>query len=303
MPGKPPPSPGAKPPPPAGAYQQNLNAPVSSLSPNSAPGTTWAGSPAAPAGGRRPTLPAAVQNDITLLHQQSSADLWKDVVYEGYVMKRNGVGFAATHYWDVRFCVIEKDCVRFYSDQTKESEKVKVFPTKFIPGTSVCFTFQREMFHEGKRRYLFGMASKGNPKKPSFVLDAESRAVRDEFLAAFESCGCSRVDQVQAPKKDSNSLKEGWLVKKGMTWHQRYVCLMPQMIVYYKVRSDKHPAGVVPLSKGTAIKDAFQAGLVKRKNVLLIEAEHSDKNVYFQCYDALAFSTWKAAIEKCISGM
>lgn len=58
-------------------------------------------------------------------------------------------------------------------------------------------------------------------------------------------------------KKDSSSIKEGYLSKqggKGKKWQVRYFVMTEHAIKYYKEITDKVPAGVIELKKGVALK-------------------------------------------------
>jgi len=227
-----------------------------------------------------------------------------DAIFESYLMKRIGVGGPSTHYWEIRFFRLEKTVknqhsLRWWTSHFQDNSRGKVLIT---PGVTTCMSFERDAYDEGRRRNLFGIQEKvkGSP----VVLDAPNTIMKNKWLEIFGSLGVANKGEIPAEKTNSQSIKEGWIVKQGAvigTWHRRFFVLLPNMAMYYKWKRDKRPAGVIALSSSSKISVAPAS---KGNFCLSLRPGGGDPREYFvRCYDSDALQSWLKAFEKAMGNI
>jgi len=225
---------------------------------------------------------------------QSSVDLCgfngidRNIIMQGYGMKRLGAGPESTHYWEPRYFVLTQGLLEWYVDHQMQSRKGNI---KIKAGT-VCMTYDREKFDEGRRRFVWGVAK--NAKSSPTLIDSYNTSSQTAWVKALEKQNCSNIGHVTPIKKNSESIKEGWLGKKEVIWGTRYVLLLPQLLMYFKWKRDKQPLAVVPFFKNTEVRQGKQ-----ETQFLLIDPSRKTKYL-FRCYDKYACKGWMDAIKGCV---
>jgi len=228
--------------------------------------------------------------------------------FEGYLMKRIGVGGPSTHYWEIRFFRIDKNnknetVLFWWTSHFQDNSKGKLV---IKPGVSTCMSFERDAYDEGRRRNLIGVQAqvKGSP----VIMDCPNGPLKQKWLEVLGQAGCSNQGEIPAEKTNTQSVKEGWIVKRGAvvgTWHRRFLVLLPQMAMYYKWKRDKRPLGVIPL---TANGKVSVAPANKGKNCLaLIPNIKGDgdaaREYYIRCYDSDALKSWLSTFSQAMKGI
>lgn len=220
------------------------------------------------------------------------------IILQGYLMQRLGVGPAVAHYWEIRFAEFTAEEIKLYTNHTKDKSK----STFKVKPESCCMTFERECYAEGRWDDLFGVAGKGDPENPSLIFAPQSDLVLNLWLTALAKAGLRNAGETKATKRDPQSLREGFVWKKGTTWYRRYLVLLPNMLIYYKYKNDKSPAGVIPFTK-TAI--VYNGKVVTDKDTSFIVQSSAvvDKKYIFNAYDDNLSKMWLEAIRTRIAAV
>lgn len=216
-------------------------------------------------------------------------DTRKDILMQGYAMKRIGAGPDAIHYWEPRYFVLSPGLMEWFSSHQMNSRKGSV---KLDQG-GVSMTFDREKFDEGKRRFVWGIGQ--NEKANPTVIDAYNYSTQSKWLKAVEQQGCKNFGHILGVKKNPSSVREGWLVKKGAVWHTRYCVLLPQMLMYYKWKRDKQPQAVIPFFNNTEIRNG------KEINQFVIVDKNKRHEYLFKAYDKYLQKEWVDSLKDSIS--
>jgi len=258
--------------------------------------------------GRRSLGPSPLSKSSTVETKMGVAGLGKpnaddNALFEGYLMKRIGAGGASTHYWQIRFFRLEKKPkgehqLIWWTSHFQDTRKGRL---TINSGVSTCMTFERDAYDEGRRRNLCGLQEKA--KGSPIILDAPNGPLKAKWMEVFTSVGATNIGEIKAEKTNSQSVKEGWVVKQGSmvgTWHRRFLVLLPQMAMYYKWKRDKRPLGVIALASTGKITVAPKN---KGKNCFSLKPSSTEREYFMRCYDSDALKSWISAFDKSLRSM
>lgn len=216
----------------------------------------------------------------------------KNVMCEGYCMKRIGMGGKATHYWEVRYFVLTNTSLSWYTDHLMQRRKGNIDWTK---GSSCVMIFDREKYDEGRRRFVWGVAK--TAKSTPTIIDAYNQGQQKMWVDTCVKAGFKHSGKILAKKKNPGSVKEGWMNKKNIIWQTRYMVLLPQMMIYFKWKRDKQPQDVIPFYKNTIVKEG------KGEDQFIVVDVVKNQEVQFKCHDKYSRRDWQVAIQGMVSRM
>lgn len=106
--------------------------------------------------------------------------------------------------------------------------------------------------------------------------------------------------ETKVTKKLSNSIKEGYLFKqmKMRGWEKRYCAVLPNQLLYYKMRTDAEPAGAVPISSATQLEMMS----VQDQHGFRLKFAGQSKSYPFLAKSAAECQDWANVLRGLISG-
>lgn len=212
----------------------------------------------------------------------------KNILLQGYAMKRIGVGPQAIHYWEPRYVVLSPGLLEWYVSHQMTTRKGSVK----IQAGCVTMTYDREKFDEGRRRFVWGVG-KTKTSNP-YLFDAYNTHTQSAWVQALTKQNCNNIGHVKPIKKNSESVREGWIMKKELLFQTRYCIVLPQLMMYFKWKRDKSPLAVIPFFKNTEIK------MGKQGNQFTLNDPSRKEKYTFKCYDKFSCKEWVDDLNKCI---
>jgi hypothetical protein len=183
------------------------------------------------------------------------------------------------------YCVLRASSFSWYKneDAAKPTTVVELDAatvSKEFDGSDMKDAFSFQLTAQGKTLWLV----------------TESKTIRDKWVSAITD---RRKHTDMIPKKDSTSIREGYLYKQGgkvANWKYRYMVLGPQDLCYYKNILDVRPAGIVLLAKGVALQE--EPTMKGRMCVFSITPSGSARKWVFSCKTESERTEWIDAIRQ-----
>lgn len=183
------------------------------------------------------------------------------------------------------YCVVKLSSFSWY----KNEDAPKPMSVIELEGATVSKDFEGA---DGKDAFSFQINAQGK----TTCLLCESKLIRDKWVSAISD---RKKMANMVPKKDSASIREGYLFKQGgkvANWKYRYVVLGTQDLCYYKNVLDIKPAGTVLLAKGVALQE--EASVKGKVCLFSITPSGSARKWMFSCKTDQERTEWVDAIRQ-----